>query len=255
MHRAPVRKGFRDEFSKDSTPLKVARFCMRAEKRPLIPRSAARTRDHTPRNGACETGALSISQATAKANRFKRDGSTHSRFQCPVFSLWLCQGGVRTRRSGLFPFLRGCSLLWVPEISRRTRSISTPRRCLRVGLMQRDAQRRQSTLFAFASSPRKLNQSDRPMAKRPTRRAVSGRPCARDVISDARTAPWSVDIRSPRSSLPGSHDGAGRAPHARALARVPARELRVHSRSPTARRLHSLRESCPAHFPRVRARM
>ena len=122
------------------------------------PPEAAYTRDHTPQNGACETGVLSISQAIAKANRFKRDRSTHSRFSVPYFLCGLCQGGVRTRRSGLFPFLRGWSPMSVPEISRRTRSTSTPRRCLRVGLTQRDAPRRQSTLFAFASSPRKLNQ-------------------------------------------------------------------------------------------------
>ena len=52
------------------------------------PPEAAHTRDHTRQYGACETGVLSISQATAKANRFKRDRSTYSRLQCAVFSLW-----------------------------------------------------------------------------------------------------------------------------------------------------------------------
>src|SRR5271157_1073195 len=71
------------------------------------PPEAAHTRDHTPQNGACETGVLSISQATAKANRFKRDRSTHSRFQCPVFSLWALPRWRKNSSVRTVPFSSG----------------------------------------------------------------------------------------------------------------------------------------------------
>jgi hypothetical protein len=86
------------------------------------PPEAAHTRDHTPQNGACETGVLSISQATVKANRFKRDRSTHSRFQCPVFSLWALprwrkNSSVRTVpfSSGLLPIVGSRNISPHPE--------------------------------------------------------------------------------------------------------------------------------------------
>ena len=104
-------------------------------------------------------------------------------------------------------------------------------------------------------SRRNQLKTDQPVPMRHTRRAASGWPCVRDVISDARTAPWFGDIRSPRPSLFGSRDGAGRAPHGRALARAAVRGLRVHSRLPTVRKLHNPRASSPTHFPRVLARM
>src|ERR1019366_3936004 len=88
---------------------------------------------------------------------------------------------------------------------------------------------------------------------RPTCRAAFCWPCFRDVISDARTVPWFGDIQSPRLSLFRSHHGAGRAPHVRSLALVVARELRVHSKLPTVRRLHSPHASSPAYSPKVRA--
>ena len=77
-------------------PMKVGRFWIRAQKRPLIPRSAARTRDHTPRNGACETGELSISDVTGKAKQIKRGGSIYGRSSRAFYFLWALANSTNT---------------------------------------------------------------------------------------------------------------------------------------------------------------
>ena len=76
----------------------------------------------------------------------------------PSFFRGPWRGDARTRRSELFPFLPEWSPMSVQEISHRTRNTSTPQRCLRLRLTQRDDPRTQSTLFALASSAWKLKQ-------------------------------------------------------------------------------------------------
>ena len=76
-------------------PMKVGRFWMRAQKGRPSP-EAARTRDHTPRNGSCETGELSISDVTGKAKRIKRGGSIYGRSSWAFYFLWALANSTNT---------------------------------------------------------------------------------------------------------------------------------------------------------------
>ena len=66
--------------------MKVGRFWMRAPERPPLPQKRPTPEITLHKMAHVRQAILIISQATAKANRFKRDRSTHSRFQCAVFS-------------------------------------------------------------------------------------------------------------------------------------------------------------------------
>ena len=86
------------------------------------PPEAAHTRDHTPQNGACETGVLSISEVTGKAKPVKRGGSIYSRSQCGFFALWALaswrkNSSVRiiTFSSGVLPIVGSRNISPHPE--------------------------------------------------------------------------------------------------------------------------------------------